>query len=497
MEPGWVRLREGIANDKDVLVGHGRHARVLIVEDEPVSALIFKRFFEQEGIRVDLATDGKKALELYRRNRYRLVISDWFLPQISGVELCRQFRDGDHNYVYFILCSTDQSKGSLKEAYDAGIDDFLQKPLCSDALVQRLQVARRILQIENSLQTQRLEMEHKGETLLAMNQSLMHASRRFEELFNGLPVSCFTLDQSGLIHEWNRQSEKDFAIPTHVAFQRTVWDVLGPGSEGFWNPDAISAIFAGESLEDLDWQLRVSEDETRHFVGNIFGLRNLHGELIGAISANLDITERKQAEQRIDEQMVTINLYAKELQRQKTQLERANRRLEQLALTDGMTGLLNHRGFQEELERAYDRHMRLGLPLSLILMDVDHFKQFNDTFGHQGGDAILQRFGQLLQSTTRRHEPAARYGGEEFAVILEGSDAESSVRAASRFQDAIHKRRWPHRQITASFGVATVFNGSIDREELIRRADMALYASKRNGRDRITHYSNSDERKTA
>jgi two-component system, cell cycle response regulator len=490
-------MREAIANDKDVLVGHGRHARVLIVEDEPVSALILKRFFEQEGIRVDHATDGKKALDLYRRNRYRMVISDWFLPQISGLELCRQFRNEEFNYVYFILCSTDQSKGSLKEAYDAGIDDFLQKPFNPEALVQRLQVARRILQIENSLQTQRLEMEHKGEALSAMNQSLMHASRRFEELFNGLPVACFTLDRTGLIHEWNRQSEKDFGIPTHVAFQRSAWDVLGLESDGFWSRDTISAIFSGESLEDLDWQLKMPSNETRHFVGNIFGLRNLHGELIGAICANLDITERKKAEQRIDEQMVTINLYAKELQRQKTQLEKANRRLEHLALTDGMTGLLNHRGFQEELERAYDRHMRLGLPLSLVLMDVDNFKLFNDTFGHQGGDAVLQRFGQLLQSSTRRHEPAARYGGEEFAVILEGADAECAIRAAERFREAIQKRRWPFQQITASFGVATVHDGAISREELIRRSDIALYASKRNGKDRVTHYSASEESKAA
>lgn len=490
-------LREGIATDKDVLVGHGRHARVLIVEDEPVSALILKRFFEEEGIRVDHATDGKKALELYRRNRYRMVVSDWFLPEISGVELCRQFRAENVNYVYFILCSSDQTKGSLKEAYDAGIDDFLQKPLNPEVLVQRLQVARRILQIENSLQTQRLEMEHKGETLLAMNQSLMHASRRFEELFNGLPVACFTLDQSGLIHEWNRQSEEDFRIPTHVAFQRSAWEVLGPGSDAFWSKEMVSEIFTGESMENLDWHLKTPEGDERHFVGNIFALRNLGGELVGAISANLDITERKQAEQRIDEQMITINLYAKELQRQKTQLEKANRRLEQLALTDGMTGLLNHRGFQEELERAYDRHKRLGLPLSLVLMDVDNFKRFNDTFGHQGGDSVLQRFGQMLQSTTRRHEPAARYGGEEFAVILEGADAEHAMQAAERFRDAIRKRKWPYQQITASFGVATVCQGSITREELIRRSDMALYASKRNGRDRVTHYSHSEENKAA
>ena len=490
-------FRELAEMDRDVLIGHGQHSRVLIVEDEPVSALILRKFFEQEGIRVDCATGGNEALAMYRRNRYRLVVSDWLLPECSGVELCRQFREAEGNYVYFILCSSQEDLGDLHEAYDAGIDDFLVKPLDSESLHQRLMVARRMLRIENSLQSQRLEMEHKSDTLRTMNQSLMHASRRFEELFSGLPVACFTLDESGLVHEWNRQCERDFAIPTHQAFQRPVWDVLGSGSNEFWSPDTVQSLFAGATLEDLDWSLVTPDGEQRSFVCNIFGLRNMQGDLIGAISANLDITERKRAEQRIDEQMLTINLYAKELQRQKTQLEKANRQLEQLALTDGMTGLLNHRGFQEELEKAYERHTRQGIPLSLILMDVDHFKQFNDTYGHQGGDAILQRFGQLLKSTTRRHEPAARYGGEEFAVILEGADPAQAIQAAERFKEAIHKRRWPHRQITASFGVATVYDGTIDREELIRRSDVAMYASKRNGRDQVTHYLDVERKRAA
>ncbi len=466
------------------------HARVLIVEDEPVSALILKRFFEQEGIRVDHAQSGSEGAALYRRNRYRLVISDWLLPDCSGVDLCRQFREAEGNYVYFILCSSPEDLGDLQEAYKAGIDDFLSKPLDAESLHQRLMVARRILRIENSLQAQRLEMEHKSDALHTMNQSLMHASRRFEELFSGLPVACFTLDESGLIHEWNRQCERDFGIPTHHAFQRPVWDVLGAGSNDFWNSGAVSNLFEGALMENLDWSLYTPQGEHKFFVCNIFGLRNLQGDVVGAISANLDITERKRAEQQIDEQMVTIN-------RQKTQLEKANRALEQLALTDGMTGLLNHRGFQEELCQAYDRHVRLGLPLSLILIDVDHFKQFNDTFGHQGGDAILQDFGQMLRGTTRKHEPAARYGGEEFAVILEGTDPDQAIQAGERFRDAIQKRHWPHQQITASFGVATVYDGSIDREELIRRADVALYASKRNGRDQVTHYQEVERRRAA
>jgi two-component system, cell cycle response regulator len=470
---------------------------VLIVEDEPVSALILKRFLDQIGVRYDYASGGLEALELFKRNRYRLVISDWLLPEISGVDLCRQFRSEESHYVYFILCSSTSEQGDLQEAYDAGIDDFLMKPLNAESLHQRLKVARRILQIENSLHAQAIEMESKSKALDTMNQSLFHASRRFEELFNGLPVACFTLDRTGLIHEWNRQSEQDFDIFTHQAFQQPVHEMLGPRSDGFWSKETIDQVFTGKMIEGHDWCFRRGNGEERFFVCNMFGLRNDQGDLIGAISANLNITERKYAEQRIDEQMVTINQYAKELQLQKVKLEQANRRLGQLALTDVMTGLLNHRGFEEELARAYDRHARMGTSLSLVLIDVDNFKQFNDTFGHLGGDAILQSFGQVLKNTTRRYEPAARYGGEEFAVILEGADEVQAVAAAERLREAIHKRRWPHRKITASFGVSTATGPEINREELIRRADVALYASKDRGRDCVTHFSEAGVRQVA
>ncbi len=475
--------------NRDVLVGNNGHARVLVVDEEPVSSLVIRRFLEIEGIPNDFATSVDEAVHLYQRNRYRLVICDWKLRGQSGLELCNQLRADDFNYVYFILCSDQERRGDLKDAFEAGIDDFLPKPLDLESLHQRLKVARRILNIEHSLQTQRLEMEHRGEALNAMNHSLMHASRRFEELFNGLPVACFTIDETGHIHEWNRQCEQDFQIKNEDAFQQPVWDVFSAETRLFWTPNRVAAIFSGESLVDEDWTLELQTGEIRHFVGNAFGLKDLSGNLVGAICANLDISDRKAAEKRIDEQMDTINLYAKELQQQKTQLERANTKLEHLALTDGMTGLLNHRGFQEELERAYERHIRINLPLSMILMDVDHFKQFNDTYGHQGGDSVLQKFGQMLQRTTRKHEPAARYGGEEFAIILEGADPEAAIQAGERFREAIHKRTWPHRQITASFGVATVFGAEFAKEELIKRADLALYESKRSGRDCVTHFS--------
>lgn len=481
------------SKEKDILVGLGRHARVLVVEADPVSRLTVRQFLEEQGVHYDLVANGDEARKLYQRNRYRLVISDAILPDSNGIDLCRFCRAEASQYVYFILCSSPEDKVDRQLAFETGIDDFLSKPIDSDSLFHRLIVARRILHIESGLQVQKQEMEQASDALRAMNESLRHASRRFEELFNGLPVACFTMDEYGLIHEWNRQSVIDFKIPNHQVFQQPVWEVLGDQSSGFWNEGISETIQRGSFMEDQDWCLKTEDGSERYFVCNLFGLRDLSGGLIGAISANLDITERKEAERRIDEQMETINTYARDLQRQKGLLEKANARLEQMAHTDVMTGLMNHRGFQDELARAHERSIRIGIPLSLILMDVDHFKRFNDEFGHQGGDAILQRFGQMLQSVTRKNEPPARYGGEEFAVILEGASAETALAAAERIRGAIHKRAWPYRNITASFGVATSVSGELTREELIRRADIALYASKEGGRDRVSLYQDSHD----
>lgn len=474
--------------DKRDVENRGQPTRALIVDGDPVSALILEKFFLDQGIRTEHVSDGQKALDACRRHPYSLVIADRLLPRMDGIELCRQMRALETGYIYFILCGAECD---LEEAYEAGIDDFVDKPLEYSRLMQRLTVARRILGHQSQLREQSVEVRRKSDTLQAMNNSLMHASRRFEELFNGLPMACFTLDAQGLIHEWNRHAEKHFGIPAHLAFQKPVWELLGQKSSGFWGPGLVTEVFEGRTVEDLDWRLQAGDSE-RFFVCNLFGLRDLRGNLIGAISANLDITERKEAERRIDEQMVTINQYAKQLQRQKAELLKTNQCLSQLALTDAMTGLFNHRGFQEELHRAFERCNRMSVPLSLILIDVDHFKNFNDTFGHQAGDNLLQQFGQILQTTTRRHEPAARYGGEEFAIILDGSDQENAHQAALRFQKAIHRSSWTHRAITASFGVATVTGPDCSREELIRRADMALYASKNRGRDCVTHFNEID-----
>jgi diguanylate cyclase (GGDEF)-like protein/PAS domain S-box-containing protein len=195
-----------------------------------------------------------------------------------------------------------------------------------------------------------------------------------------------------------------------------------------------------------------------------------------------DLTEQKRAEQQIKD-------YAIVLEYQKAQLEEANVALSLLATTDGLTGLKNHRAFQERLSLEMDLAVRHHQPLSVVMLDVDHFKQFNDTFGHPEGDEVLRQSAKLLLTNVRETDMVARYGGEEFVVLLPQTDATGAVCIAERVRQAFQQAAWSKRLVTVSVGVASLGEKSSEECNLIDQADKALYRSKSGGRNRVTNYS--------
>lgn len=165
--------------------------------------------------------------------------------------------------------------------------------------------------------------------------------------------------------------------------------------------------------------------------------------------------------------------------------EGASQRLSTLAATDGLTGVQNHRAFGNRLCEEVERSRRTGEPLSIALLDVDCFKDFNDAHGHQAGDAALRAVASALVGTARQIDVVARYGGEEFAVILLGAPPDAAFEAAERLRRAIESIVPDRGAVTASFGVATLKDG-MSEEDLIEAADKALYRSKDAGRNRTT-----------
>ena len=171
--------------------------------------------------------------------------------------------------------------------------------------------------------------------------------------------------------------------------------------------------------------------------------------------------------------------------RQRTQqLEEANQELDRQARSDPLTGLLNRRGFDAQMNHDLALARRSGRPLSIITVDVDHFKRINDTHGHDVGDQVLQRLAATLATRLRQSDVVARLGGEEFAVLLPDTDLEGARTIAQELVDSQASLGYPViGGLTISAGVSTLRGAEDTAQELLRRGDMALYQAKREGRN--------------
>lgn len=244
---------------------------------------------------------------------------------------------------------------------------------------------------------------------------------------------------------------------------------------------------------------------------------NKYGVIDRIIGTVMDITERKLSESRaeranvwledansnlvkmnqtIEQQLLVVNKQTMELETQKLELELAyqrledsNRQLATLASTDGLTGLNNHRSFQEQLRVEFERSLRHNHPLTLLLMDVDKFKQYNDTFGHPAGDYVLKTVASILTKCLRISDFIARYGGEEFVVILPETESKHGSQLAERLRTAIEEHNWEWRGITISVGAVSLGSEILNPAQFIELADKAMYTAKSQGRNKVVIHS--------
>ncbi|HEU4996808.1 MAG TPA: diguanylate cyclase [Gemmatimonadaceae bacterium] len=166
-------------------------------------------------------------------------------------------------------------------------------------------------------------------------------------------------------------------------------------------------------------------------------------------------------------------------------LREGREELERLSVTDGLTGLSNHRSLRQRLHEEVVRSTRNKHEFSVIMVDVDHFKSYNDAFGHPAGDAVLKRVATLLKDSARAVDCVGRYGGEEFAALLPETDSAGALEVAERMRSRVEAERFPERHVTVSIGVATFPENADQADTIVSVADAALYEAKRSGRNRV------------
>lgn len=463
--------------------------KILAAEDEPLAARILVKELEALGHEVTLVRDGAAAWQKLLEEPFPIVITDWMMPEMDGVELCQRIRSlWNRGYVYTIMLTTNDDRDDRLRALRAGVDDLLVKPLDRSDLQARLLAATRILQMQFQLEERNEDLTRSREQLRTINEELNRRERelrqanefaevarhRFSQLFEGLPVPGFTYDTDGVVYEWNRRAEEIFSIEGHAAFGKKIWDLLDRGLVGERGRKQIEGVFEGRTFKEEDW----NNGELFVLVSG-YPLYGPDGSIRGGISTAVDITPQRNAEARAEQK--------------NAELLAANHRLSALATTDGLTGIANHRNLQERLGHFIAGYRR-GREFCLAMVDVDHFKKFNDEFGHQAGDEVLIRVAGALKGSIREVDFVARYGGEEFCVLYEDADLDRGVQLCERLRRNVEGIETPYRQITASFGIAQYSNAIGTGHDLIQAADSALYRAKQNGRNRVEASTGAESR---
>jgi diguanylate cyclase (GGDEF)-like protein/PAS domain S-box-containing protein len=306
--------------------------------------------------------------------------------------------------------------------------------------------------------------------------------QRFRAALEASPTAMVLVDGDGLIRLANPEAERLFGYASGELLHRLIDDLVPAGLRDAHREHRRQ--FAEAPAPRPMGQRRVLEAVRRDgtTIPVEIGLNPVSTPLGPMVlSAIINLSEREQAAQAITE-------WAQ-------QLAEMNRKLVELATTDSLTGMWNRRSFLEQMVVQMELAARNTRPMSILMLDVDHFKQYNDRFGHLAGDEILRGVADVIRGVTRRSDYAARIGGEEFGVILPETDGAGAKRLAERFRAAVDATKWPRRHVTVSLGATTALfprsgnalDPAIWRSRVLTEADRALYHSKGAGRNRVTH----------
>jgi diguanylate cyclase (GGDEF)-like protein/PAS domain S-box-containing protein len=320
------------------------------------------------------------------------------------------------------------------------------------------------------------DLERAIERANAMAMKAEIANIELSQIINTSIEGMFLVDEDFTIKRINASLLRFLEIEESLAVGRKCHDVMKSSWCGTGNCPLTQLLSGRESLE-MDIERKRKDGVDVPFIFSATPFRGIDGSVIGMVARFKDITERKEAEKMLKE---------------------ANERLERLSTRDGLTQIANRRSFDQMLDKEWSRLCRSREPLSMIMCDVDFFKLFNDTYGHQGGDDCLKTVAKALETVCRRGgDFVARYGGEEFVIILPATFEKGALRVAEKIRRHLEKLAISHPRsqvashVTLSMGVATLVPSErVSPQQLVKWADQALYRAKASGRNRVATWLN-------
>ena len=450
-------------------------ARILVVDDIPANVRLLEARLLAEYFDVVTASNGIEALEICDNGKVDVVLLDVMMPEMDGFEVCRRLKsDPATSHIPIVMVTALDQVADRVRGLEAGADDFLTKPVNDLQLMTRVKSLVRLKMLTDELRLRASTTRNIG----------------IEELLgrNGAP----TVDRARiiLIDERPSSSERIAKMLREVCDLTVVADPqegFFKAAEGEFECVIVSTGFANFDPLRLCSQFR-SLDRTR-FMPIV--LIADHGDEYQIVRA-LDLGVNDYLIRPIDQQELIARLRTQvRRKRYNDELRTSVTQTIEMAVTDGLTGLHNRRYLDSHLQTLFDRAVARRRPLSVMMTDLDRFKLLNDTYGHDGGDAVLREFATRLRKNVRGIDLACRYGGEEFVVVMPDTERETAFKVAERIRAGIEEAGFQIDasgrmvNVTVSIGVASLQPPHDTVQTLMKRADVALYEAKANGRNRV------------
>lgn len=440
--------------------------QVLVIDDEESIQKSLSLVLTEEGYDASVSGTGNGGLEMLKQGHYDAVILDYKLPDTNGVDVAKAIRERDPDIPIIFITAYSSIETALT-VMKLGAFDFLEKPLKRDDI---LSAVKRSLLTRKFFEKTR-EAADRPRILVVDDEHVVRLG--LEETFKSAGYYCKSCS-SGL--EAIRKVEEELfnIILVDLKLGDTEGtEVVKKIREHF--PEMMAIIITG--VPSIDSAVAAMKASAFDYI-----TKPLDSE---------DVLSRIKLGWEKHRQGILVKQLLHNLQVTNLELERANQKLTSLSTTDDLTSLYNHRHVMEALEIEYQKARRFHKPLTIMMIDLDHFKSVNDRYGHQSGDKLLTEFGMFLKEQMRSIDIVGRYGGEEFCVILPETDIAGAAVAGEKLRLAIAQKAFTMMEgitvnITASLGISSVQDEGVDSADaMLNYADSALYEAKLRGRNRV------------